>query len=86
MEWFPDRSVLNKENLAWGKLTVNTQSMCLGSLKWIMMHEECITKFCVFHPLTATTTTKKAAEVVLQLLDMSLTFEDTFILQDHDGT
>lgn len=29
---------------------------------------------------------KKAAEVFLQLLDISLTFEDPFVLQGHDGT
>lgn len=82
MECFPDRSVLNEENIAWGKLTVNMHSMCLGNLKWIMMHEECTTKFCVFHLLT----TKKEAAEVVQLLDISLTFEDLFVLQDHDGT
>lgn len=73
---------MNKELLAWGQIDfIDMQSMCLGSLKWIMVNQDCITKLCVLHPLMP----KKAAEVALQLLDIVLTFGAPVVLQGHDG-
>ena len=47
-----------------------------------MVYQDYITKFCVLHPLTS----KKAAEMALQLPDIFLTFGAPVVLQGHDGT
>ncbi|XP_068792011.1 probable G-protein coupled receptor 141 isoform X1 [Struthio camelus] len=80
---FAGPSALNKEHLAWGQIDfISMQSMSVGSLKWIMVYQDYFTKFCVLRPLTS----KKAAEVALQLLDIFLTFGAPVALQGHDGT
>ncbi|XP_025943717.1 KRAB-A domain-containing protein 2-like [Apteryx rowi] len=77
------QSALNKEHLARGQIDfISMQSMSLGSLKWIMVYQDCFTKFYVLHLLTS----KKAAELALQLLDIFLTFGAPVASQGHDGT
>ena len=47
---------------------IDMQSMCKGSYRWIMVYQDHLTKYCVLRPLTS----KRAAEVAWQLLDIFL--------------
>lgn len=75
------QSLLNKEHLAQGQIDTDVQSLSLSSLKWIMMHQDCVTKFCVLCPLTW----KNRAELILQFLDIFLIFGALVVLEGHDG-
>ena len=47
---------------------IDMQSMSQGQFKWIMVYQDHLRKFCVLRPLTS----KRAAEVAFQLLDIFL--------------
>ena len=53
------------------------QAMKQGNYKWIMVYQDHLTKFCVLRPLTS----KRAAEVAYQLLDIFLLLGAPEILQ-----
>ena len=61
---------------------VDMQSMCQGQYKWIMNYQDHLTKFCVLRPLTS----KRAAEVAYQLLDIFLLLGAPAILQSDNGS
>ena len=60
---------------------IDMQSMPCGSYKWITVHQEHLTKFCVLGPLTS----KRAAEVAQQLVDVFLLLGAPCILQSDNG-
>ncbi|XP_076042016.1 uncharacterized protein LOC143025919 [Oratosquilla oratoria] len=61
---------------------VDMQSMKQGNYKWIMVYQDHLTKFCVLRPLTS----KRAAEVAYQLLDIFLLLGAPEILQSDNGS
>ena len=61
---------------------IDTQSMCQGQHKWIMVYHDHLTKFCILRPLTS----KHASEVVYQLLDIYLLLGAPSILQSGNGS
>ena len=58
------------------------QAMKQGNYKWIMVYQDHLTKFCVLRPLTS----KRAAEVAYQLLDIFLLLGAPEILQSDNGS
>ena len=58
------------------------QSMCHEQYKWIMNYQDHLTKFCVLRPLTS----KRAAEVAYQLLDIYSLLGAPAILQSENGS
>ena len=58
------------------------QSMPNGTHKWIMVYQDHLTKFCVLRALS----TKRAAEVAHQLMDIFLLFGAPHILQSDNGS
>ena len=58
------------------------QSMAHMNCKWIMVYQDHLTKFCVLRPLTS----KRAAEVAYQLVDVFLLFGAPTILQSDNGS
>ena len=61
---------------------VDMQAMKQGNYKWIMVYQDHLTKFCVLRPLTS----KRAAEVAYQLLDIFLLLGAPEILQSDNGS
>ena len=57
------------------------QSMAYMNCKWIMVYQDHLTTFCVLKPLTS----KHAAEVAYQLVDVFLLFGAPTILQSDNG-
>jgi hypothetical protein len=53
-----------------------------GSVKWIMVYQDHLTKFVVIRPLTP----KRAAEVAYQLMNIFLLFGARHILQSDNGS
>ncbi|XP_064096387.1 KRAB-A domain-containing protein 2-like [Macrobrachium nipponense] len=53
----------------------------MQAMKWIMVYQDHLTKFCVLRPLTS----KRAAEVAYQLLDIFLLLGAPEILQSDNG-
>src|ERR1700761_1642397 len=60
---------------------VDMQSMPNGQYKWIMVYQDHLMKFCILPPLTS----KRAAEVAHQLMDIFLIFGAPHILQSDNG-
>ncbi|XP_046550558.1 KRAB-A domain-containing protein 2-like [Haliotis rubra] len=56
--------------------------MTQGQFKWIMVYQDHLTKFCVLRPLTS----KRAAEVAYQLLDIFLLLGAPCLLQSDNGS
>ncbi|XP_064082882.1 KRAB-A domain-containing protein 2-like [Macrobrachium nipponense] len=54
----------------------------MQAMKWIMVYQDHLTKFCVLRPLTS----KRAAEVAYQLLDIFLLLGAPEILQSDNGS
>ncbi|XP_064098058.1 KRAB-A domain-containing protein 2-like [Macrobrachium nipponense] len=61
---------------------VDMQSCAKGKYKWIMVYQDHITKYCILRPLTS----KRAAEVAFQLMDIFLMFRALQILQSDNGS
>ena len=61
---------------------IDMQSMKQGEFRWIMVYQDHLTKFCVLRPLTS----KRAAEVAYQLLDIFLLLGAPCILQSDNGS
>ncbi|XP_041369797.1 KRAB-A domain-containing protein 2-like [Gigantopelta aegis] len=59
---------------------IDMQSMSQGQFKWIMVYQDHLTKFCVLRPLTS----KRAAEVAFQLLDIFLLLGAPCVLQSDN--
>ena len=53
-----------------------------GNHKWIMVYQDHLTKFCVLRPLSS----KRAAEVAYQLVDIFLLIGAPHILQSDNGS
>lgn len=60
---------------------IDMQSMPSGSMKWIMMYQDHLTKWCVIRAITS----KRAAEVAYHLCDIFLLFGAPAILQSDNG-
>jgi hypothetical protein len=77
------RPILSKEFSARGQVDlIDMQSLSHGSFKWIMVYHDHLTKFVVIRPLTS----KRAAEVAYQLMDIFLLFGAPHILQSDNGS
>ena len=61
---------------------INMQSMTKAQHKWIMVYQDHLTKYCVLRPLTS----KRAAEVAFQLMDIFLLLGAPQILQSDNGS
>ncbi|XP_063887764.1 KRAB-A domain-containing protein 2-like [Scylla paramamosain] len=61
---------------------VDMQSCAKGKYKWIMVYQDHLTKYCILRPLTS----KRAAEVAFQLMDVFLMFGAPQILQSDNGS
>ena len=61
---------------------IDMQSSPQGKFKWIMVYQCHLTKFVILRPLSS----KRAAEVAFQLLDIFLLFDAPAILQCDNGT
>ncbi|XP_066946986.1 KRAB-A domain-containing protein 2-like [Macrobrachium rosenbergii] len=61
---------------------VDMQSCAKGKYKWIMVYQDHLTKYCILRPLTS----KRAAEVAFQLMDIFLMFGAPQILQSDNGS
>ena len=57
------------------------QSQLDGDLKWILVYQDHLTKFVQLRPVTS----KRAPEIVYQLLDIFSIFEAPSILQSDNG-
>src|SRR6201996_9501072 len=60
---------------------IDMQSMPSGQYKWITVYQDHLTKFCILRPLS----TKRAAEVAYQLIDIFLLMGTPHILQSDNG-
>jgi hypothetical protein len=77
------RPILSKEFSARGQVDlIDMQSLPHGSVKWIIVYQDHLTKFVVIRPLTS----KRAAEVAYQLMDIFLLFGAPHILQSDNGS
>ena len=77
------RPILTKEFSSRGQVDlIDMQSMPHSQNKWILVYQDHLTKFCVLRPLT----TKRAAEVAFQLIDIFLLFGAPAILQSDNGS
>jgi hypothetical protein len=77
------RPILTKDYGSRGQVDlVDMQSMPNGQYKWIMVYQDHLTKFCVLRPLTS----KRAAEVAYQLVDIFLLLGAPQILQSDNGS
>ena len=61
---------------------IDMQASPQSQYKWIMVYQCHLTKFCILRPLTS----KRAAEVAYQLLDIFLMFGAPCILQSDNGS
>ena len=77
------RPILTKEYSSRGQVDlIDMQAMPHSQNKWILVYQEHLTKFCVLKPLT----TKRAAEVAFQLVDIFLLLGAPAILQSDNGS
>ena len=77
------RPLLTKEFRSRGQVDlIDMQSMPHGDMKFIMVYQDHLTKFCVLRPLP----TKRAACVAFNLLDVFLNFGAPAILQSDNGS
>ena len=78
------RSILSK--LLWITKSqvdlVDMQSMASGPYRWIMVYQDNLYMYCVLCSLTS----KRAAEVVFQLMDIFLLLGAPQILQSYNGS
>ena len=71
------RPILSKDFSSRGQVDlIDMQSMAHMGYKWIMVYQDHLTKFCVLRSLTS----KRAAEVAYQLMDVFLLFGAPTIL------
>lgn len=76
------KPILSSEFSSRGQVDlIDMQSMSQGSYKFIMVYQDHLTKFCVLRPLTS----KRAAEVAIQLTDIFLLVGAPVILQSDNG-
>ena len=61
---------------------IDMQSMPKGQYKWIMVYLDHLSKFCILRPLSS----KRAAEVAFQLLDIFLLIGAPHVLQSDNGS
>ena len=61
---------------------IDMQSMPNGQYKWILVYQDHLTKYCILRPITS----KRAAEVAFQLMDIFLLFGAPQILQSDNGS
>ena len=72
---------LTKEFSSRGQIDVDdTQSLHSGKFKWIMVYQDHLTKFCILRALSS----KRASEVVSQLMDIFLMFGTPHVLQSDN--
>ena len=77
------RPILAKDFSSRGQVNlIDMQSMAHMGYKWIMVYQDHLTKFCVLRSLTS----KRAAEVAYQLMDVFLLFGIPTILQSDNGS
>ncbi|KAG1682661.1 KRAB-A domain-containing protein 2 [Nymphon striatum] len=77
------RPILSKDFTSRGQVDlVDMKSLPQGAYKWILVYQDHLTKFCVLRPLTS----KRAAEVAYQLMDIFLLFGAPQILQSDNGS
>ena len=77
------RPILTKEYSSRGQVDlIDMQAMPHSQNKWILVYQDHLTKFCVLKPLT----TKRAAEVAFQLVDIFLLLGAPAILQSDNGS
>jgi transposase InsO family protein len=77
------RPILSRDYGSRGQVDlIDMQSMPSGQYKWIMVYQDHLTKYCVLRPLS----TKRAAEVAYQLMDIFLLFGAPQILQSDNGS
>lgn len=77
------RPILSRDYGSRGQVDlIDMQSMTSGQYKWIMVYQDHLTKYCVLRPLS----TKRAAEVAYQLMDIFLLFGAPQILQSDNGS
>jgi transposase InsO family protein len=77
------RPNLSKEFSARGQVDlIDMQSLTHSSFRWIMVYQDHLTNFVVIRPLTS----KRAAEVAYQLMDIFLLFGAPHILQSDNGS
>ena len=77
------RPILSKDFSSRGQVNlIDMQSMAHMGYKWIMVYQDHLTKFCVLRSLTS----KRAAEVAYQLMDVFLLFGIPTILQSDNGS
>jgi hypothetical protein len=77
------RPIISKDFGSRGQVDlIDMQSMPHGQYKWIMVYQDHLTKYCILRPLS----TKRAAEVAYQLLDIFLLFGAPQILQSDNGS
>ena len=77
------RPILSKYFSSRGQVNlIDMQSMAHLNYKWIMVYQDHLTKFCVLRFLTS----KRAAEVAYQLMDVFLLFGTPTILQSDNGS
>ncbi|KAK4326939.1 hypothetical protein Pmani_002543 [Petrolisthes manimaculis] len=76
------RPILTKEFGTRSQVDLNDMQSMQGRFSWIMVYQDHLTKFIVLRPLTS----KRAAEVAYQLLDIFLLFGAPQILQSDNGS
>ena len=77
------RPIISKDFNSRGQVDlIDMQSMKQGEFRWIMVYQDHLTKFCVLRPLTS----KRAAEVAYQLLDIFLLLGAPCVLQSDNGS
>ncbi|XP_041369644.1 KRAB-A domain-containing protein 2-like [Gigantopelta aegis] len=78
-----DRPIISKDFNSRAQVDlIDMQSTSQGQFKWIMVYQDHLTKFCVLRPLTS----KRAAEVAFQLLDIFLLLGAPCVLQSDNGS
>ena len=77
------RPILSRDYGSCGQVDlIDMQSMPNGHHKWIMVYQDHLRKYCILRPLS----TKRAAEVAYQLMDIFLLFGAPQILQSDNGS
>ena len=77
------RPILSKDFSSRGQVDlIDMQSMAHTNYKWIMVYQDHLTKLCVLRSLTS----KRAAEVAYQLMDVFLLFGAPTIPQSDNGS
>ena len=77
------RPILSKEFSSRAQVDlIDMQSMASNQFKWIMVYQDHLTKFCILRSLTS----KRAAEVAFQLVDIFTLFGAPVVLQSDNGS